>query len=75
MKVAQIPERTSHLCTISIYRRADGTIGCTLLGDMSPRLIETTGDQVSDRMEIMAGWIDAAADDFRQQAAAFKLDT
>lgn len=72
--VTKIPEFTSHLCSISIYRRADGSVGCTLLGDMNPRLIETTGVEVSDRMDIMAGWIDAAAADFRMQAAALTHD-
>ncbi len=70
--IARIADRTSHLCSISIYRRADGTIGCALLPDMHPRLIETTGKEVVDRMLIMAGWIDAAAADFRKQADALK---
>lgn len=62
----------SHLCTIRLHRHADGTIGCVLQGDMDPRLIETTGDDVVDRMEIMARWIDAAAADFRAQAARLR---
>jgi alkanesulfonate monooxygenase SsuD/methylene tetrahydromethanopterin reductase-like flavin-dependent oxidoreductase (luciferase family) len=41
---------------------------------MSPRLIETTGVEVSDRMAIMATWIDAAANDFRHQAKMFELE-
>ena len=72
MTFTKLPERTSHLCTIGIYRKANGSIGCTLCGDMSPRLIETTGNEVVDRMEIMAEWIDAAAADFRMQAQACK---
>lgn len=63
-------DRGSLLCTISLSRRADGTIEARL-EEMAPRLIETTGEEVADRVAIIARWLREGAEDMRRQAAMF----
>jgi hypothetical protein len=55
MSVESLPEVGSYLCTLTLHRRANGEIHMNVT-DMPPRLIETTGEEVPDRMEIIADW-------------------
>lgn len=66
--IAKIPDRGSHLCTVSVYRRADGSIGADLV-EMNPRLIETMpGDGPDGRHLVIAQWVEQAALDLLAQA-------
>lgn len=45
----------SYLCTLRLIRKANGEVHMNV-EDMPPRLIETTGDEVADRVEKIADW-------------------
>ncbi|WP_022684574.1 hypothetical protein [Sphingobium bisphenolivorans] len=68
MSVEAFPHRPGTLlCNVALIRRPDGTIA-TLLGEMPSRLIETTGEDVASRVEIIAGWMKEGAADMARQA-------
>jgi hypothetical protein len=64
-EIASIPAAYSHLCSIELYREADGRIRAEV-SFMPPRLIETTGEEVPDRMQIIAGWLEQGAQHMRE---------
>ncbi len=51
-----IAQKGSHLADLRLFRDADGTIRLCVI-DMDPRLIETTGEEVPDRLKIIADWV------------------
>jgi hypothetical protein len=62
----------SWLCTLSLYRRADGTVAARL-ERMSPSLIDTTGTDVPSRVRIIAEWVAAGAADLAAQAVELEV--
>ena len=50
----------SHLADLRLTRLVDGTFELSVI-EMHPRLIETTGAEVPDRLRIIAGWVMDAA--------------
>jgi len=66
--IIPMPERPPEiLLTIAITRFSDGTIRAGF-ERMPKHVIETTGRDVAERVEIIAGWIHAAAEDMDRQA-------
>lgn len=53
--LAPIRQAGSYLCTLRLVRHANGEIHMNV-EDMPPALIETTGEEVPDRVEIIADW-------------------
>lgn len=51
-----LPQKGSHLADLRLVREADGTIRL-FVTEMNPRLIETTGEEVADRLKIIADWV------------------
>jgi len=73
MKIHALPNREgSHLCTITLVRRPDGSIAAQLV-EMPPELIETTGEDVASRVDIIAHWLLDGAADMERQAAEWAL--
>jgi hypothetical protein len=64
-RIREIQQAGSQLCIVDLCREADGSISAEII-HMPPRLIETTGIEVADRMQIVAGWLDAGARNIRQ---------
>lgn len=64
----------SFLCGVEFYRKPDGSIHAKLM-EMDGDLIETTGDDVASRMEIIADWIRQGAQSMSEQAKAFLGET
>jgi len=54
--IAELPAKGSHLADLALYRQADGSIHL-FVTHMDPRLIETTGEGVPDRLKIIADWV------------------
>jgi hypothetical protein len=57
----------SMLCTVQLWRRADGSIQ-SVLSSMDGDLIETTGHDVPSRVAIVADWMLAGAADMDDQS-------
>lgn len=55
MIAGSIAPKGSWLCELQLWREVDGTIRMAVT-DMDPRLIETTGEEVPDRLKIIADW-------------------
>jgi hypothetical protein len=53
--IPSIPSRGSHLADLTLWRDADGKIIMSVT-NMRPELIETTGEEVGDRLKIIADW-------------------
>jgi hypothetical protein len=53
--IHEIPPKGSRLATLELHRHADGSIHMSVI-DMDPRLIETTGEEVPERLKIIADW-------------------
>jgi hypothetical protein len=66
------PQPGSRLCDIRIFRWPDGSIRAELL-DMDPRLIETTGVEVVDRLRQIAAWVADAAQSLLVTAQAMEM--
>lgn len=64
--IVEIPQAGSHLCDLRLWRDADGTIRLNVT-NMNPRLIETTGEEVSDRLKIIADWVVEGAVNMAEQ--------
>lgn len=62
-----IEARGSRLATIDLWRMPDGRVEGRLL-HMDPRLIETTGEDVPDRLRAVADWTLSAAGHFEEEA-------
>lgn len=70
-EVVAFPAQDELLLTVSLYKKA-GRISA-VIDHMPNRVIERTGNEVSDRLRIIAGWMDAARASLLAQANA--LDT
>lgn len=56
MIAGSIIPKGSHLADLTLWREADGTIRLNVTR-MDPLLIETTGEEVPDRLKIIADWV------------------
>lgn len=67
MTVVHLPERIDHLASISLWRRADGTIEARL-EDASARELEQIGKEAAGNMREIASWVQAGSRDLLRQA-------
>jgi hypothetical protein len=64
--LVRLPEKGSHLADLTLTRDTDGTPRLTIT-HMHPRLIETTGKEVPDRIQIICGWVEEGAKRLREE--------
>lgn len=64
----ELPEpEGSLLCTVQLWRRPGGKVVSRLV-TMEAGLIETTGDNVAERVMIVADWMHEGAQDMHAQS-------
>lgn len=73
MTVLSFPDQgPEYLGSVALYRDRNGRVS-GVLTDMPAPVIERTGNEVPDRMRIIAGWVGEAASSMTVLAASLDL--